>query len=114
MPPVRRIQAPGDQHGSFIIFVIGARVQALAQLLAGLEEGNPLFLDEHAVAGARITAGTRRPVFHRKRAETTKFDPVSARQGICNLIENGIDDIFDITVIKMRDCEPQQSAPVLT
>lgn len=100
MPPARRYQYRADV--SFIIFVIGARIKALAQFLAGLEEGNPFFLDEYTVAGPRVAAGPRGPVFHRKRAKTAQFDPVSARQGICDLIENRIDDIFDVTVIEMR------------
>jgi len=42
---------------------------------------------------ARIAAGPRRTVLHGEGTETTQFDPVAARQGSNDLIEDRVDDI---------------------
>ena len=53
-------------------------------------------------ARARVAAGAGRAVFHRKRAETTQFDPVAVGQRVGDLIENRADDIFDVAQEEMR------------
>ena len=67
-----------------IAFVGEIGVEALAQFLAGLEERHPLFLDEDGIAGTRVATGAGWAIFHRKRAETAQFDPISSRQRICD------------------------------
>ena len=70
----------------------GGLVEAVAQLLAGLEERDVLFGDLDAVAGARVAAGPGVAALHGKRAEAAQFDPVAARQRGGDLVENGGDD----------------------
>ena len=53
-------------------------------------------------AGARIAAGTRRAMLHRKSAETAQLDPIAARQGRDDLIENRVHNVLDIPLVKMR------------
>ena len=79
-----------------------ALVQAFAHFLAGFEKGNRLFVYRNMRSGARITANPCVPVFHREGAEPTQFDPVAARQGAGNFIENCIDDFFHIAELEMR------------
>ena len=54
-----------------------AAVQALAQLLAGLEERHELLPDRHCRARPRIAARARGAVLDRKSPETTELDPVA-------------------------------------
>src|SRR5688572_8036792 len=65
-----------------------AAVEALAHLLAGLEERHALLVDRDMRAGARIAAGTRRPVLDRERAEAAQLDTVTARERTDDLVEN--------------------------
>src|SRR5580704_16757377 len=81
---------------------VKALIQALAHLLAGLEKGNRLFVHWNMRPGARIAANPCVPVFHREGAEPTQFDPVAARQGAGDFIENCIDDFFHIAKVEMR------------
>src|SRR3954468_19062717 len=77
-------------------------VQPFAHFLAGLEERHTLLIDRHMGAGARIAAGPGRTMLDRERAETAQLDPIAARQGRHDLIENRVDDILDIPLIEVR------------
>src|SRR4029077_6060741 len=77
-------------------------IEAVAQLLAGLEEGDVLLGDLDAVAGARIAPDPGIAALHRKGAETAQLDPVAARQRRGDLVENSGDDRLDIALIEMR------------
>ncbi len=48
------------------------------------------------VAGARIAAEPRLALFDRESAKAAQFNPVAARQRLCDLVENGVDDILDV------------------
>jgi len=78
------------------------RVEALAQFLAGLEEGHILVLHEDRIARPRITALPCGTVLDRKGTETAQLDAIAARQGAGNLIEDDIDDALNIAMKKMR------------
>src|SRR5215472_13797643 len=71
-------------------------IEPLAHFLAGLEERHVFLIDLHVGAGARITAGARRALLHRERAEPAQFDAVAARHGGDDLAQDGIDDILDV------------------
>src|SRR5215475_10500677 len=53
-------------------------------------------------AGARIASGPRRAVLDREGPETAQLDPIAARHRRSDLAENGVDDIFHVTLIEMR------------
>ena len=86
---------------SAVVVAAGGRfaVQAFAQGLAGLEEGQALRLDRHVFAGARVAAHAGIALFHRKRAEATQFDPVALGQRIGDFVEDGVDDFLDVAHI---------------
>src|SRR5690606_35554343 len=75
---------------------------ALPQFLAGLEEWNPFFLDLHRFAGSRVAPDAGRAILHRKSSETAKFDTISVGQGVGDLLEYRVDDIFHVAQKKMR------------
>ena len=77
-------------------------VQALAHVLAGLEEGHVFLRDDHLLAGARIAAGARRPVLHREGAEAAQLHPVAARQRRHDLLQDGVHDVLHIALEKVR------------
>lgn len=77
-------------------------VEALAHLLAGLEERHGLSGYRNLRSGARVPADPCLPVFDRKRPEAAELDAVAARQRRGDLIEDGIDDLLDVPEIKMR------------
>src|SRR5262245_43442467 len=77
-------------------------VQALAHLLAGLEERHGLLVHRDAGAGARVTAFARRPFLDRERPEAAQLDAIAARQGGGDLAEDGVDDILDVPLVKVR------------
>src|SRR3979411_2150951 len=77
-------------------------VQPFTHFLAGLEKRDTLLIARHMRAGARIAAGAVRTVLHRERAETAQLDPVAARQGGDDLIENRVHNVLDIPLVKMR------------
>src|SRR5438552_3934954 len=53
-------------------------------------------------AGAGVSAGAGRSILDREGAESPELDPIAARHRADDLAENGIDDVLDITLIKMR------------
>ncbi len=72
--------------------------------LAGLEERHPFLFDFHRFARSRVAAGARRAVLHRKGAETSKFDAVPVGERVGDLLENGADDVLDISRETDADC----------
>src|SRR5690606_5325592 len=77
-------------------------VEPLPQLLAGLEEGNPLLLDMHGFSGPRVAPDALRPVLDRKGAESAQLDAVSLRQRRGDFLEDRIHDVLDIAQKEMR------------
>src|SRR5690606_2150092 len=71
-------------------------VQPLADFLAGLELGDVFFPHVHLLAGARIAPHAGRAVLDRECAKTPQFHPVAAGQRVADLVEDGIDDVFDV------------------
>src|SRR5688572_16023825 len=63
---------------------VGAVVDPLSQVLAGLEMRHVLARQRHCLAGLGITALPRRPEVQRERAEATYLDAISRRQGIAH------------------------------
>src|SRR5205823_6030856 len=91
-------------------------IQAVAQLLAGLEERDVLLRDRDAVASARVAADAGVAALHRERAETAQLDPVAACQRGGDLVENGVDDLrrvkeFRDTAAKLRRLARQVQSP---
>ena len=76
-----------------------AAVQTFPQKLARLEEWHMLFCDLNSITGAWVTPDTRVPLFDRKRAETTKLDPVATRQGIDDFCEHSRYDLFNVALV---------------
>ena len=83
-------------------FGVARPIEPLAHFLAGLEERNAFLIDRHMSAGARIAARACRSFLHRKCAETAQLDAVAVRHGRNDLVEDGIDDVFDVALIEMR------------
>jgi hypothetical protein len=77
-------------------------VQALAHFLAGLEKRHGFLIDVHMGTCARVAPETRIPPLDRKGAEATQFDPITPRQRIGDLIQDGVDDSLYVPLIKMR------------
>jgi hypothetical protein len=76
------------------------RIEPLAQLFAGLEEGRPFGLDFHAIAGSRIAADPLVARLDRERAEAAKLDPVAVAQSVDDLLQYRVDDVLDVSVRK--------------
>src|SRR5690348_1241545 len=74
-------------------------VQAIAQLLAGLEERHRLALDRDGVAGARIAPQPGVALLDREGAEAAQLDPVPAGQRRRNLVEDGGNDAFHVALV---------------
>src|SRR5712691_8799613 len=83
------------QAGAFRLIArsVGAAelIEAVAQLLAGLEEGDVLFGDLDAIAGARVAPDTGIAALDRKGAEAAQLDPIAARQRRGDFVEDGGD-----------------------
>jgi hypothetical protein len=98
-----QIHSTGDQHvrtGQRDALRAGA-VQPFAHFLAGLEERHRLLLDRHVGAGARITAGARRPMLDRKCPEAAQFDPITAGKSGDDFAEDCIHDVLDVALIQV-------------
>src|SRR5512143_3243857 len=78
------------------------RVQPLAQLLAGLEEGDVFVLDEDRVPGAGIASLPRGPVLYREGTEPAQLYPVATRERTRDLIEYDVDDALHVAMEEMR------------
>jgi hypothetical protein len=68
---------------------------ALAQVLAGLEEGHELFRHRHRRAGARIAAGAGRAMPDREGAKIPELHPIT-RKRFDDLVEHDADDALDV------------------
>src|SRR6185437_15670598 len=77
-------------------------IEPLAHFLAGLEVRHMLLMNRHLGPGARIAASSRRAFLHRERAEAAQLDAITARHRGDDLAQNGVDDILDIALIKVR------------
>ena len=77
-------------------------IQPLTHFLAGFEERHRLFVDGNMSSGPGIPACARRPVLHRKGAETPQLDTVTLGHGARDLAKNRVDDIFDVALIQVR------------
>src|SRR5262245_53029953 len=89
-----------DSHGNPLAGAVG--VQALAQLLAGLEERDVFVLDIDRVPRARIASLPGRAMLHREGAKSAQLHPIAARKRVGDLIEHDIDDALDIAMEEMR------------
>src|ERR1700723_3463973 len=52
-------------------------------------------------AGSRIAAKTRIAALDGKGSKSSQFDAIATRQGLGDLVENSVHDLFDIAAIKM-------------
>src|SRR5262245_27576129 len=76
-------------------------VEALAQILAGLEERHELLCHRDGRAGAWIAADARCAVLHREGAETPELHPIAPRQRLDDFVEDDVDDALDVAVVEM-------------
>src|SRR3546814_2997024 len=76
-------------------------IQPLAQLLAGLEEGDHLARHRNRIAGARVPSEAGIPLLHGKRIEAAQLDPITAGKRRRDLVEYRRDDALDVAVKKM-------------
>src|SRR6478672_264309 len=76
-------------------------VETFAQILAGLEEGHEFFGHRYGGAGARIATLPRCPMLDRERTKTPELDPVTARQGLDDLVEDDVNDALDVAMVEM-------------
>ena len=51
---------------------------------------------------APVAAGAGRTVLDREGAEAAQLDPVAARECVDDLAKDGVDDIFDVTLVEVR------------
>src|SRR5690348_13127014 len=79
-----------------------APVDALAQLLAGLEEWHCLLVDRHRLAGPGIAPGPCVAPLHRECTETAQLDAFAARQRAGDLVEYRRHDHLDVRPPQMR------------
>ena len=77
-------------------------VQAVAELLAGLEERDVFLGDAYGVAGPRVAADAGIPALDRKCPEPAKFDAVAAGERRCYLVENCGHYDLDVALVQMR------------
>src|SRR5262249_2902723 len=75
---------------------ISWRIKPDTELFAGFKIWDVFLGDFDLVACARIAAHAGWPVLDRERAEPAQLDPVAASQRVCDLLENHVDDFFDI------------------
>src|SRR5262249_46382537 len=69
---------------------------------ARLEERHALLVNRHVRAGAGVAARPRGAMLDRERPKTAQLDAIAARQRSHDLVEDRIDDILDIPLIKVR------------
>src|SRR3984885_1204358 len=77
-------------------------VETLAHFFTGFEERRQFLGHRNLVAGARIAPGAGLSLFGRERAEAAQLDALSASESIRDLAEDGVDNVLDVTLIKMR------------
>src|SRR5581483_8899509 len=81
--------------------MLGLLVEPLAQVLAGLEEGDELLGHGHGGTRARVAADAGGPMLDGEGAEAAQLHPVTPRQRLDDLVEDDVDDALDIPVIKV-------------
>src|SRR5258708_28582523 len=81
---------------------VSMRIQAVAELLAGLEERDVLLVDAHAVAGARVAPETRIAALHREGAETSELDAVAPRQPAVRPLQHFPDHHLPPPLVSLR------------
>jgi hypothetical protein len=77
-------------------------VKALTHFLAGLEVRHALPIDSDGSASFGIAADSRRVLFHPEGTEAAKLDVVAARHRRDYFFENDVDDLYNITLTKVR------------
>src|SRR5690606_37380114 len=77
-------------------------VQPVTQKLAGLEEGNVLFLYLDRVAGARIAPRARIAFLDRERPEAAQFHPVAPGHRLDDFLKDRVHDLLDVALEQMR------------
>src|ERR1700744_3306522 len=77
-------------------------IKPLAHFLAGLEERHALLIDRNVLASARVAGGPRRTFLDREFAKPAQLDAIAPRHRGDDLIEKGVDDVFDFALIQMR------------
>ena len=78
-----------------------------------LKKGTRFGADINGAAGARVAAGARLAGLDREGPEAAQLDTVALAHCPHDLIENGIDDAFDVAMVKMRSCCPRSGRLVL-
>ena len=81
---------------------LGVAVQPFTHFLAGLEKRHAFLIHRNVGAGTWIAAGASRAVLHRECTKTAQLDPIAARQGSDDLIEDRVHNVLDIPLVKVR------------
>src|SRR6185436_18802510 len=89
--------------------IVVERVDALAQLLAGLEVRHVLFRDVHFLAGLRIAADARRPVIQAEAAEPADLDAMAVEQRVRHRIQDHLHRVLRVLRHQLRVtlCQPR-------
>jgi hypothetical protein len=95
-------RAPARAMTAKILKRVGGAIETLAHFLTSLKERRQFLGDRNLVAGARIAASAGLPLFGRERAKAAQLDALAARERICDLAENCVNDILNVALIKMR------------
>src|SRR3954454_9417039 len=82
--------------------LLGRLVDALAQLLAGLEMGYVLLRHLHLLAGFGVAAGARRPVVQAEAAEAADLDAIAGEQRLRHRVEDHLDRVFRVLRHQLR------------
>src|SRR5208282_2028693 len=109
------VSAPAIQERSFMSLIqarartscppaaaLPLAIEPLAQLLAGLEEGDVLLAHGHGLAGARVAPQARAALLDREGAEAAQLDAVALREGRGDLVEDRGHDALDVPLVEMR------------
>src|SRR6267378_2949719 len=82
-------------------------IDALAQLLAGLEMRDVLLGHLHPLSGLRIAPRTRRPVIEAEAAKPTDFDAFAFRQALRHGVQDHLYREFGILGHQLRELRRQ-------
>src|SRR5260221_135411 len=78
------------------------RVDALAQLLAGLEVRHVLLGHVHLLARLRVAAGARRPVVQAEAAEAADLDAMAVQQRMRHRVQNHLHRVLGVLRHQLR------------
>ena len=95
IPPMFHLAA----YAFFLMFSV---IEPVAQFLAGFKERHMLFGNFDGLAGTRIAACSGRALLDGESARATQLDPFALGQRCRDLIENRIDDAFDVALKEVR------------